>query len=134
MSVPRPNALVTAWSARSIRLRRPSHSSQALVGLLTNTALPASTAAARAPVLSGAPAITVTPAAVPAAELHTVQSASLRVFCTIRSGAPGMPIRLPSGNLSSSVLFTMVGLADLPAISRAEARFSTGCSVSPIRT
>ena len=112
----------------SIRLRRPSHSSQVPVGLLTSTAFPAPNAAARAPVLAGVPAITVTPAAEPVAASHTDQSASLRVFYTIRSGAPGMPIRLPSGNLSSSVLFTMVGPTGRPAISRAEAKFSTGCS------
>src|SRR5580693_6878355 len=60
-AAPRPSALVTAWSARSIRLRRPSHNSQVLVGLLTSTAFPAASVAARAPLLSGAPAITVIP-------------------------------------------------------------------------
>src|SRR5271156_1794962 len=128
MSLPRPRAAVTAWSARLIRLRRPSHSSQVLVASLANTACPALNGAARVPVLSGVPAITVTPAAGPAMESHTVQSASLLVFWTIRSGAPGIPIRLPRGILSSSLLFTVVGFTGRPTISRADVRFSTGCS------
>src|ERR1700758_3440467 len=73
MSLPRPSALVTAWSARSIRLRLPSHSSQVLVTLLAHNACPAVSAAARVPLLSGVPAITVTPAAGPVKESHTVQ-------------------------------------------------------------
>src|ERR1700739_2327797 len=89
MSLPRPSALVTAWSARSILLRRPSHNSQLLVALRTSTACPAPSAAARVPLLSGTPAITVTPVAARVTESHVVQSASLAVFCTIRSGAPG---------------------------------------------
>ncbi len=52
----------------------------------------------------------------------------------MRSGAPGMPIRLPRGNRSSSLLFTAVGLTGRPTISRAEVRLSTGCSWSPTRT
>src|ERR1700761_1944575 len=134
MSLPRPSALVTAWSARSILLRRPAHNSQLLVALRTSTACPAPSAAARVPLLSGTPAITVTPGAAPVTESHVVQSASLAVFCTIRSGAPGMPIRLPRGNLSSSLLFTVVGFTGRPAISRADVRFSTGCSSSPTFT
>ena len=84
--------------------------------------------------VGGCPAITVTPAAAPVAASHTVQSASRVVFCTMRSGAPGMPSRLPRGNWSSSLLLTMVGLSGRPAISRAEVRFSTGCSWSPSLT
>ncbi len=88
------------------------------------------------------PAITVTPVLcaprppceVPSTASHTVQLASCEVFCTIRSGAPGMPIRLPRGILSSSLLFTLVGLTGLPTISRADVRLSTGCSSSPTRT
>ena len=99
-----------------------------------------SSAAARAPRLSGGPAITVTPECcerareVPLTASHTVQFASREVFCTIRSGAPGMPIRLPRGKRSSSLLFTVVGLTGWPTISRAEVRLSTGCSSSPTRT
>ncbi|CNI31904.1 Uncharacterised protein [Mycobacterium tuberculosis] len=45
-----------------------------------------------------------------------------------------MPIRLPRGKRSSSLLFTVVGLAGWPTISRADVRLSTGCSSSPTRT
>ena len=45
-----------------------------------------------------------------------------------------MPIRLPRGNRSSSLLFTVVGLTGLPTIRRAEVRLSTGCRSSPTRT
>ncbi|CFE41442.1 Uncharacterised protein [Mycobacterium tuberculosis] len=108
--------------------------------LSTSTACPGPSAAARAPVSSSGPAITVTPT--PSAPprdgalrpSHTVQFASVEVFCTIRSGAPGMPIRFPRGNWSNSVLFTVVGLTGRPTISRAEVRLSTGCSCSPTRT
>ena len=138
-STPKPRASVTAWSARSIWLRLPSHSSQVLVPLPTRTPCADPSAAARAPRLSGGPAITVTPRLwapreVPLTASHTVQFASREVFCTIRSGAPGMPIRLPRGNRSSSLLFTVVGLTGRPTISRAEVRLSTGCSWSPTRT
>ena len=145
-STPRPKALVTAWLARSSWLRLPSHSSQVLVPLSlaksTRTACPVPSVAARAPRLSGGPATTVTPVlwatrppwAGSLTASHTVQFASREVFCTMRSGAPGMPIRLPRGNRSSSVLFTMVGLTGWPAISRAEVRLSTGCRSSPTRT
>ncbi|SKW82466.1 Uncharacterised protein [Mycobacteroides abscessus subsp. abscessus] len=55
------------------------------------------------PSVSSGPAMTVTlrlsvlvwPAS------HTAQAASVALACTMRSGAPGMPIRLPRGNLSS---------------------------------
>lgn len=141
-SVANPSALVTAWSARSIRLRLPSHSSQLLVPSLTRITCPAPSAVARWPLGSGEPAITVTPvlwAALPPCDpllmaSHTVQSESRASLCTIRSGAPGMPIRLPRGKRSSSVLFTVVGLTGWPTISRAEVRLSTGCRVSPTRT
>src|ERR1700757_3314139 len=61
----RPSAFVTAWLARSILLRLPSHSSQVLVplslGKSTRTACVDPSVAARAPRVSGGPAITVTP-------------------------------------------------------------------------
>lgn len=138
----RPSALVTAWSARLICERRPFHSSQVPPSRSARIACCDGSAAARAPLLSGRPAITVTPVlcapcppgAGSLTESHTVQFASVDGFCTIRSGAPGMPSRLPRGNRSSSALFTVMGLTGLPTISRAEVRLSTGCRSSPTRT
>ena len=136
---PKPSAFVTAWSARLIWLRLPSQSSQVLLPLSTRIACFASSFAARAPLLSGRPAITVTPVLctardVPPMPSHTIQFASCMAFCTMRSGAPGMPIRLPRGKRSSSLLFTVAGLTGFPTISRADVRLSTGCSWSPTRT
>src|ERR1700758_3213493 len=59
-STPRPSALVTAWLARSIWLRLPSQRSQVLVPLSTRIPCADPSVAARAPPLSGGPAITVT--------------------------------------------------------------------------
>ena len=72
--------------------------------------------------------MTVTPAWDPVAASQTVQKASRVWLATMRSGAPGMPSMLPRGNWSSSLLFTSAGLSGRPAMSRAEARFRTGCS------
>ena len=50
------------------------------------------------------------------------------------AGAPGMPTSEPRLALVIADSPTTSGLAGLPAISRADAKLSTGCMVSPIRT
>src|ERR1700759_1800965 len=78
---PRPSAFVTAGSDRLISLRLPSPSSQVLLPFSlvesTRTACLDASVVARAPVLSGLPAITVTPVLcterdVPLTPSHTV--------------------------------------------------------------
>ncbi|SHW68484.1 Uncharacterised protein [Mycobacteroides abscessus subsp. abscessus] len=138
---PKPSAAVTARLLRSTALRLPFHSSQLppltpaepTPSLRTSTASSAPRAAARDPPSASGPVIRVTPTTSPVAASQTVQSASREVLGTMRSGAPGMPMRLPRANLSSSALGTMVGLSGRPAMSRADVRFSTGCSWSPTR-
>ena len=78
--------------------------------------------------------MTVRPLPAPDWPSHTVQLASREVLSTMRSGAPGIPSRLPRPNLSSSGDLTVVGLSGLPTIRRAEVRLSTGCSTSPTLT
>ena len=128
MSLPRPSALVTAWSARSIWLRRPSHSSQLLVALLDQHRVPCAQCGGPGAAAVGGAGNHRDPGGRTRDRIARRPVGVLAVFCTIRSGAPGMPIRLPRGNLSSSLLFTVVGFTGRPAISRADVRFSTGCS------
>ena len=49
-------------------------------------------------------------------------------------GAPTMPTIGPRGSGLRNLSSTSFGLSFLPTISRAEARLSTGCTLSPIRT
>ena len=49
-------------------------------------------------------------------------------------GAPTMPTIGPRGSVLRNLSSTSLGLSFLPTINRAEARFSTGCTRSPIRT
>ena len=52
----------------------------------------------------------------------------------IAAGAPGIPTNGPRLALWIAEALTASGFAGVPAMSRAEARFSTGCTTSPIRT
>jgi hypothetical protein len=89
----------------------------------------------RCPRVNG-PAIAVTTGASPADDVAVATGAvSQTVHCEaspvrigIAAGAPTMPTVGACGYLASSSALTKVGLLACPAMSRALARFSAGCS------
>ena len=69
------------------------------------------------------------------ASLQTVQvDSSAPSGAAITSGAPGMPTSDPRLTRSIADVLTSSGSSATPVINRADARFSAGCMVSPMRT
>ena len=103
---------------------------------MARIACPADIGAARpAPEIAPAIAVTVTAPARPGAGAvsQTDQAETGLLETTRSSGPPGMPIIGAVGYLPISSDFTQAGEPGLPVASRAEVRFSAGCSRPSMR-